>query len=205
MADPLSVASALAGLLSLGIQVTQTLFNFYSAYKDQNSDLVHITQNLENLLSIFSTLDKALQTRQPRVDEQEILQTLDKSVSACVEVIKELQNECQKFQEQPATQFKGRIQFTSRRIAYPFRKSTLQKLEEDISDIRENLSLALNVLQVKITNELEDKMSGLASLLTRINAIHITSTIRGWLMAPDTTIDHNAACEKHHAGTGLWF
>ncbi|KAL4793151.1 hypothetical protein BDV19DRAFT_231391 [Aspergillus venezuelensis] len=205
MADPLSVASGVAGLLSLGIQVTQTLFNFYSAYKDQASDLVQITQNLENLLGIFTTLDKALQTRQPRVDEQELLQTLERSVSACNEVIKELQTECQKFQEEPTTKLKVRIQVTGRKATYPFRKSTLQKLEEDISDIRENLSLALNVLQLKDTHKLEEKMSGLQLLLSQINAIHITSTIRGWLMAPDATIDHNAACEKHHTGTGLWF
>jgi hypothetical protein len=205
MADPLSVASGVAGLLSLGIQVTQTLFNFYSAYKDQASDLVQITQNLENLLSIFTTLDKALQTRQPRVDEQELLQTLERSVSACNEVIKELQTECQKFQEEPTTKLKVRIQVTGRKATYPFRKSTLQKLEEDISEIRENLSLVLSVLHLKDTHKLEEKVSGLELLLSQVNTVHITSTIRAWLMAPDATIDHNAACEKHHAGTGLWF
>jgi uncharacterized protein YxeA len=63
MTDPLSLAAGVAGLLSLGVQVTQSLFNFYSAYKDQASDLVQITQNLENLLSILTSLDKALQTR----------------------------------------------------------------------------------------------------------------------------------------------
>jgi hypothetical protein len=33
MADPLAIASGLAGLLSLGIQVTQSLVLFYTTYK----------------------------------------------------------------------------------------------------------------------------------------------------------------------------
>ncbi|KAJ9487635.1 hypothetical protein VN97_g5652 [Penicillium thymicola] len=34
--------------------------------------------------------------------------------------------------------------------------------------------------------------------------MHISATIRGWLMAPDATLNHNAACEKRHNTTGLW-
>ncbi|KAL5002549.1 hypothetical protein BDV10DRAFT_191363 [Aspergillus recurvatus] len=205
MGDPLSIASGVAGLLSLGIQVTQSLIDFYSAYKDQDSDLIQITQNLGNLLVIFTALDDALQSHRLRIDDQDLLKSIDKSIWACNEIIKELEAECHKFQEASATGFKGRIQSAGRRVAYPFRKSTLQKLEEDISEIRENLSLALDVLQLKNNNKLQEEISELKLLLERINATHISSAIRDWLMAPDATSDHNVACEKHHTGTGLWF
>ncbi|KAL4736686.1 hypothetical protein BDV11DRAFT_211045 [Aspergillus similis] len=205
MADPLSIASGVAGLLSLGIQVTQSLINFYSTYKDQNSNLIQITKNSENLLDIFTALDDALQSRRPRIDDQELVACIDRSIGGCNEIIKELEAECHKFQDTSTTGFKGRIQSAGRRVAYPFRKSTLQKLEEDISEIRENLSLALEVLQLKSNNTLQEDLSELKLLLEHINATHISSEIRAWLMAPDATSDHNAACEKHHTGTGIWF
>ncbi|KAL4778820.1 hypothetical protein BJX76DRAFT_362362 [Aspergillus varians] len=205
MADPLSIASGVAGFLSLGIQVTQSLIEFYSAYKGQAADLVQITRNLEGLLGCFRTLDTALQNRLQRADEQELLQGVNNAVSASREVIVELQAECQKFQKEPTASLKHRIQGAGRRATYPFRKSTLQKLEEDIAEIREHLSLALDVLQLKSSNELQEQISDLKPFLQRIDAMHLSSTIRDWLTAPDATSNHNIACEKHHTGTGLWF
>ncbi|KAL4941531.1 hypothetical protein BDV06DRAFT_179665 [Aspergillus oleicola] len=205
MADPLSIASGVAGLLSLGIQVTQSLINFYSAYKNQASDLIQISQNLENLLVIFDTLSNALRNRQSRIDEEELLKSINSTIWDCNEVIEELQAECRKFQEKSTIGFKGRIQVAGRQAAYPFRKSTLQKLEEDISEIRNNLSLALDVLQVNINSMLQEEVVEIKSVLKRIDANHVSSKIRDWLAAPDATSNHNNACDKHHTGTGLWF
>jgi hypothetical protein len=68
MADGLSIASGIAGLLSLGIQATQSLVNFYIAYKDQDTDLAKIMRNLDNLQSIFRSLDVAVQDRLSQAD-----------------------------------------------------------------------------------------------------------------------------------------
>lgn len=68
MADPLSIASGVAGLLSFGIQVTKSLVDFYSAYKDQTLALAKITLKLENLLGILQALDDARQSGQPQTD-----------------------------------------------------------------------------------------------------------------------------------------
>ena len=56
MTEPLSVAASVAGLISLGIQVTQSLVNFYNAYKYRDSDLVHMIERLDSLLDIFQCL-----------------------------------------------------------------------------------------------------------------------------------------------------
>lgn len=42
MTDLLSIASGIAGWLSLGIQVTQSLIDFYAAYEKQDIDLAKI-------------------------------------------------------------------------------------------------------------------------------------------------------------------
>ncbi|KAJ5671287.1 NACHT nucleoside triphosphatase, partial [Penicillium longicatenatum] len=205
MADPLSIASGIAGLLSFGIQVTQSLVNFYTTYKDQDADLAKVTQNLDNLQSIFRALDVAVEGRRSQADSQDLLREVEKAVQKCEEIISELQSECERFHKDATAGLKDRVKAAGRRAAYPFRKSTLQKLEEDINDIRENLSSALDVLQLKGQSQIQDGISEVISLVERINASQISLTIRCWLMAPDASLNHNATCAKWHPSTGLWF
>ncbi|KGO75326.1 NACHT nucleoside triphosphatase [Penicillium italicum] len=202
MGDPLSIASGVAGLLSLGIQVTKSLLDFYSAYKGQTPALAKIMLNLENLLGILRSLDDIRQSGKPGADA--LVLEIDKTAAGCREIIEELRDECQKFQNNPAPSLIDRGKQFGRRVTYPFRESTLKRLEEDIGEIRENLSLALNVLQLRNQTGLEDGIYELKILAEQTNTMLISSSIRGWLMAPDATIDHNVACEKRHRSTGLW-
>ncbi|CAG8079967.1 unnamed protein product [Penicillium nalgiovense] len=205
MAEPLSIASGIAGLLSLGIQVTQSLVHFYTAYKDQDTDLEKLIQNLDNLQSIFRALDIAVEERRSQADTHDLLREVEKAIQKCEEIIIELQSECEKFHKDPAAGLKDRVKIAGRRAAYPFRKSTLQKLEEDVSDIRENLSFALDVLQLKSQSQIQNGISEVKSLVERTNASQVSLIVRCWLMAPDASLNHNAACAKYHPSTGLWF
>ena len=205
MSDPLSVTAGIAGFISLGIQVTQTLVDFYSTYKNQDNDVAKITSNMENLQSIFRTLETAVHQRQSQPDAKEILQEVDKATRTCQEVIGELQSESQKFQVTPHTSLKLRIQVAGRRATYPFRKSTFQKIEEDVGEIRENLLFSLNILQFKSNNRVEDDISALRSLLEQTYSSQASLAIRLWLQAPDVSVNHYANYAKHHPRTGEWF
>ena len=52
VADTLSVAASVAGLLSLGMQATSSLYDIYNAYKDRNSDLARTAARLDGHLEI---------------------------------------------------------------------------------------------------------------------------------------------------------
>ncbi|KAJ5704127.1 hypothetical protein N7493_011265 [Penicillium malachiteum] len=205
MGDPLSIASGIAGLLSLDIQVTQSLVDFYTTYKHQDSDLAKAAQNLDNLQNLFRALDAAVEERRTQADAKDLLREIEKAVHKCEEIIIELQDECDKFHEDSAVGIKELIKVTGRRAAYPFRKSTIQKLEEDVGEIRENLSFGLNILQIKSQTQIQADLTDIKSLVERTNASQISLTIRSWLMAPDASPNHNAACVKSHPRTGLWF
>jgi hypothetical protein len=205
MSDPLSIAAGIAGFLSLGIQVTQTLADFYSVYKSQDTDIAKITHNMESLQSTFRSLEIAIQQRQSQPNAEELLKEVDKSTQRCYDIIEDLQTECEKIHTESVTCLKGRFQAIGRRATYPFRKSTIQKIEEDIGDIRGNLLFALNVLQFKSHNRIEDEISAVRSLLERTKTSHISFAIRAWLQAPDVSVNHDAIYAKHHPKTGLWF
>lgn len=203
MTDPLSVPGSVAGAISLGIQVTQSLVDFYKSYKRRDSELTGITERLESLVETFQHLEKALLGRIFQADERSLVKNIETSITNCDELIQEFQNECQKFSK-TSTGMKAAVKVAGYRATYPFRQSTLQKLDEDIGEIRANLSFALNVLQLNDTQRFQDDVTEMKSLLKLVKINQISSNIRDWLNAPDVTVDHNAACAKKHPGTGMW-
>lgn len=204
MADPLSVAGSVVGVVSLGIQVTQSLVDFYKSYKNRESELAGTIERLESLAETFQSLHKALSSRTFQPDQGGLVKNIETSITKCHKLIQELQDECRKYNNPSPTGFRATIRVAGCRAAYPFRRSTLQKLDEDIGEIRANLSLALNVLQLDHTQRLQDDITEMKDILELVKADHISSGLRDWLKAPDACVDHNAACAKKHLGTGLW-
>ena len=204
MSDPLSVAASVAGLISLGITVSQSLVDFYKSYEDLDSDLNGTMKRLESLLEIFSYLGETVSNRKFQADERGLVKNIEASISECDKLIHELQDEWEKLSKTSSGGVKAAIRLAGRRAIYPFRKSTLQKIDEDIDEIRANLSSALRVLQLKDNNTIQNDVADIKTLLDLVKTNQISSNLCGWLKAPDATIDHNAACLKKHPGTGLW-
>ena len=203
MSDPLSVAASVAGLISLGITVSQSLVDFYSSYKDLDSDLNGTMKRLESLLKIFTYLGETVSNRKFQADEQDLVKNIEASISECDKLIHELQDEWEKLRKTSGG-VKAAFKLAGRRATYPFRKSTLQKIDEDIDEIRANLSSALGVLQLKDNKRIQTDIADVKTLLYLVKSNEESSELRAWLKAPDATIDHNAACLKRHPGTGSW-
>ena len=204
MSDPISIAASVAGLISLGITTSQSLVDFYASYKDIDSDLNGIMRRLESLLDIFRYLKETISNRKFQTGEQDLVNNIEASLSDCDNLIHELQAECEKFSKTSTDSAKAAIRIAGRRATYPFRRSTLQKIDEDIDEIRANLSSALGVLQLKDNNSIQTDIADIKALVDLVKTSQISSNIYDWLKAPDATIDHNAACLKKHPGTGLW-
>ncbi|KFZ15421.1 hypothetical protein V502_05625 [Pseudogymnoascus sp. VKM F-4520 (FW-2644)] len=174
--DGLSVAASVAGILSLGIQVTQSLTDYYEAYKGQKSEIANIAKNLKNLLSVFESLGRQLTDRKFQADENGLLETIEGSIQMCEENIEELQTKIDKFKD-----------------------------SSDIDEIVSNLSLALAVLQQKDIGNVQDNIEDAKAVLDLVRTTQLSSTIRNWLKAPDATTNYNDACKLKHPRTGLWF
>lgn len=206
MADQLSIASAIAGLLSLGIKVTQSLINFYSVYQDQDANLAKLMLEFEDLRGVLLSLPTAVQDGRLRANAEVLHQEgFEKITQRWQTLTEELHVECQQIHTDSTTDSKDPIQVAGRPVAYPFRESTLEKLEDLVGEIRELLLSALDVLQVKNDYQIEVQPSNFKSFLERTNMSQVSSVIRTWLMAPDASINHNAKYGKHHPQTGLWF
>ena len=205
MGDPISVAGTAVGVISLGIQITQSLVSFYNSYKGQNSDLSHTTDKLNSLLEIFQCLKKTLSDRKFLADEQDLVKNVETSIKNCDDLIYELQDEVQKFNRTSSGEtVSSTIKRAGRRATYPFRQSTLQKLDEDIKDIHTNICSALDALQLNENKKIQDDIMETKDLLDLVRTSQVSLELRDWLKAPDAFIDHHAACAKKQPGSGAW-
>ncbi|KAL9609925.1 MAG: hypothetical protein Q9167_005343 [Letrouitia subvulpina] len=199
MTDPISVAGSAVGIISLGLQVTQSLVSFYMSCKGQESDLNHTTKNLSDLEGILKSLNDALRERKFQEEEIESVRRIESLIEDCEDHIEELNEECDRFQK-PS----GVVKKAGRRVMYPFRQSTLQKLDENIKDIRTNIFDALDILKLRDNKTIQDDIAVAKSLLEMIRSSQVSTDILSWLKAPDATVDHYAACLKRSPGTGMW-
>lgn len=199
MTDPISIAGSAVGILSLGLQVTQSLISFYTSCKGQDSDLNRTIQNLSNLRAILESIDNALRERKFQKEEIESARRIESLIEECEDLIRELNDECDRFQKPSSA-----IKKAGRRVMYPFRQSTLQKLDENIKGIRTNIFDTLDILKLRDNQNIQDDISVARSLLELIRFGQISADILSWLKAPDATVDHNAACLKRAPGTGIW-
>lgn len=201
MADPFSIAAGVAGLTSLGIRVTQGLVAYYTKYKHQDETIARTVHKLESLTSTLRTLNKASQNRSSQVDEAGELKD---AVESCQEIISELENELEKFTSTSENGIRAASKRVGRKLAYPFRESTLKKLEEDVDEFKDLVLVALNVLQFKVVDHIQQETADLTLSVNSMKASQISDSIRDWLNAPDSTSDRNQACKRRHSKTGLW-
>lgn len=111
--------------------------------------MARMTSKSENLLDTFRNLDAALKKRTFRPEEQDLIKNIESSAHNCDALIQELSKTIEKFDKTSTLGIKGTIRAAGRRAAYPFRQSTLQKLDEIIGEIRLNLTITLDVLQLR--------------------------------------------------------
>ena len=202
--DGLSVAASVAGVLSLGIQVTQSLVKFYSVYKNQKYDIACTIKKLENLLGVLEILHNQTANRRFCAGEQDLLKNIESSIQVCEEYIQDLQSEIEKLRGESTHGIRAAARTAAYKVAYPFRQSTLQKLDENIDEIVSHLTLALQLLGQKDFCKVKSNIEDTKALLDLVRADQISSEIRKWLKAPDATINYNEAYKKRHSNTGLW-
>ena len=206
MSDPFSIVAGAAGVLSSAITITHSLHDYYQAFRGQNRAISRLCSNLDGLTTTLLSLEKAMQSRDSHSDEQQLIQQVDKSIIGCREIAQELQEETAKIMSpaQPHTA-KDILKAGSRRLSYPFRESTIQKLQEDIQEFRQNLLLALDVLQIQDAQQASKDIDEVKLVLDSVRATQLSNDIVAWLRAPDATTNHQDACGKRHASTGSWF
>ena len=149
--EALGAASGAAGLLSLGITVCQSLLDYYQSWKDAEENVAKTYTSIEELSNTLRLLAIAVQYKD---FNGEIVGQIRGSIESAEQSLLNLEKKVDKVRVVPLQEGwrdKAKAQF--RRTLYPFKESTLAKLRELSSETRDNLSLALTLLQVDASAE----------------------------------------------------
>ena len=195
------------GVLSLGITVTQELYKYYNTCKDQTSDVTRATSKLGHLLEWLKRAQSTVDGRQSRNgDDPQLAADIASRIDDCHELVAELEGELDKFK--PKLQRQGTrdtIVAVSRKATYPFRKSTLVKLGENVDEFVHLLEQTLDLLEHQDVGQIRDDIEDITVLLNQVSADHLSVQIRDWLKAPDATINFNEVVKNKNENTGSWF
>lgn len=165
--EAIGTISNIAGILSAGIQVCEGLINYYNAWKGSKKENADMIKSIEGLLTNFAILKAVLQS--PAFDKAMTI-TVESKILDCEDSIAELGDELRKVmvckpsvvnvddliaRKNDGNQgFRDKMTEQGRRILYPFRKSTLMRLQESIEHVRNNLVFAMDILNLYVSNPL---------------------------------------------------
>ncbi|MCJ1313782.1 hypothetical protein MMC25_007462 [Agyrium rufum] len=201
----MDVAGSAVGVASLGIQICQGLLSYYDGWKDYKSDISNAYASITELSRNLTLLKTSL--NDGHLDEERT-ERVKRCIHLCEGGLIKLSEKSQKLQKygQPEG-LRQKAWVEVQRMWYPFRASTLIKLQELVNDIRERLKLALQVLQLDVSSSSQRALIALEERTTTIAAVQQSDHFRkmaDWLSSPDPWTNHDSARRRHEAQTGAW-
>ena len=146
MSEPLSVAGSAVGVISLGLTACQGLLQYYASWKDYENDVAMTVCSLDGLVETFRLFETTIKGNDLK---PELAGQLESSIMACKDGVESLRKKLEKIKQKGnPVSLQEKAQSQARRILYPFKQSTLVKLREIVSDLRNNVGLAMGTLQM---------------------------------------------------------
>lgn len=177
--EALGLSSGAAGLISLGLTVCQGLLDYYHSWKDAEDQISQTYASIEALTKTFRLLETAIERKGFSRDN---VQRVEESIRSAERGLQSLRKKLDKIRLVPSQsgwKAKGMAQF--RRSLFPFKESTLAKLKELGIELRRDLTLALEVLQIECSaaslQKLDLLIDDLANVSVNVDKLQERSTL----------------------------
>ena len=165
--EALGVASGAAGILSLGIAVCQGLLQYYGSWKDAESEVAGMYESIDALSQIFLLLLPAIEHREL---DRNVVAVVENNIASCQHGIEQLRKKLDKVKVIPLRPgLRGKVEAQFWKTLYPFKESTLIKLKGIGNDLRDHLSLALDILHIDASTTSLTKLDGISRHVTQVS------------------------------------
>ncbi|KAK8012874.1 hypothetical protein PG991_010249 [Apiospora marii] len=202
MADPLSVAASIAGLVTLADIILDRLTTYVKSVKNaekESRQLVREMIVLRGLLDTLSRLADSLETE--RFDNKFGSRHLDACKTTLTEIFDTLRDHSNGT--------------TARNMIWPFKARRIKELHEELSRHKDTINLALSANSMEaILKLLAYEEAHTAEIITAIkDTSKITSRIRedterqkvlDYYLTVNPQSNYDMSIRLHHTGTGLW-
>ena len=144
--EPLGLASSVAGLLSLGIEVCGGLLQYYRSWRGAEDDVARTYVSIDTLAKTLILIKKVLEKNDFSTEHAKNVEASIAAVQQGIHSLKKKLDKIKVIPKQDTWSENSKAQF--RRTLYPFKESTLVKLKELSRDARNDLNLAIETLQM---------------------------------------------------------
>jgi hypothetical protein len=145
MADPVSAAGTAVGVISLGIQTCQGLVSYCEKWKSFDDDIAHLQIQIDELRKTLENLDHILQKFQN--SNVAILKDVEMKIVSANDGIRNLKAVLDKCHASGSpNSVQGKANKLWKHASYIFKKTTLQELKSNVTDLHYNLNTSLQTL-----------------------------------------------------------
>lgn len=213
MAEPLSIAASIAGLISLYDGVFRAAFKFSRSAKHYKEEITTISDELNSLSAELRSLEALASSLEDEGDNFR-----RGNLDLCKETLRRAEHRMKPFESfQNSGLNPSKPCHIAQRIKWPFSESETQKLLNDICRHRQSISLALsaNILRklqdiIAKVDILSNEISHMTDVITRVDIntkILVDDAKRRVLdyfisLNPQSRLETNVVLR--YSGTGIW-
>jgi hypothetical protein len=155
MAHLVSVSEIVRTVTDLGLRVCPNLIKFYSTWKHAQTDAADLCKKTQRLQELITFLEAQLGSGVVPPDVAPVAMT---QLKECEDQLRALEKAALKAiscKELDDGQILAKVKIQARRGMYPFKESTILKLQAKVAGACESLNLALQACQLYVARHVE--------------------------------------------------
>jgi hypothetical protein len=143
MVDP----GTAVGVISLGLQVLQSLTQFYTRFASYGADIRAVVQRIESLCLILEALERPVRILERDEPISAVVRQCIESFKAGIRELTTYQRKCGDISLIP-TAIEDKIRLVRTRVLFPFRKETLDEVGRIVDRLQLNVHTIMQALQL---------------------------------------------------------
>ncbi|RKL36650.1 hypothetical protein BFJ72_g8199 [Fusarium proliferatum] len=188
MADPLSVAGLALAVVSLGLQVTGGITDYFDSLKSRDQDIASIIQQNDTLKKTLQVIESSISRFQN--DHRTAAEALRQFLDSSNDELKVLEGMVATLttNDQGATDRRTKARNKGKKLLYPFHRPKLEQMATKLHHINATLQLGLQSLGLSVSHLGSEKLATLQVtsqtissdlLVVQSEVASISSPIRG--------------------------
>ncbi|OHF02485.1 hypothetical protein CORC01_02180 [Colletotrichum orchidophilum] len=162
MAESVGLAASVAGLVSLGLQITGGIVKYLDAFEGRHDELTSVKEQNDNLtvtLRAMQTTLSGLQHQNP-----EVTTAVAQNIQSCEKELSAVEALCENLSDGDGKTWPKRLMNNKKKLTYAFHQSKLQHLAQRLQQAHGILQLAMANLGLESSKLNTNKLAAIESV-----------------------------------------
>ncbi|OTA97653.1 hypothetical protein M434DRAFT_26381 [Hypoxylon sp. CO27-5] len=152
--DPFSAVASAAGLVSLGITISNGIIEYCRVYRSREADLAQLARHAEHLRFVLDNVkNRTTEQQAPDAGLQKTLERCRNTSNACLQGFKQLHAKYTSTSQHGG--FRVHSKELAHKLRYPFDKDNFERLRSQLQEFHTSLLGHLQLLNLDLTRDLK--------------------------------------------------